>query len=413
MQLFDNSYVESMNEIVGNSGALLFIKKFADDIEAGIARKPLMIHGATGTGKTLAAHTLARERSWNVIEMNAGDYRDRQSIEKLLRSASNSRSVFGQRNLIIFDEIDELAGKNDSGASGAILDLLSNSKSPIIFIANNMWEQSISFLRGRTDNVEFRRLGMADIRAVLRNVLAKLGENVSENTIETIAKVSYGDARSALNDLLVMIGSDESTIESIGLRDRKTDIFNALDKVFLSYTVAGPLRALASTDTDNDMMINWIDENIPLRYRKLEDIHGAYQALAMATVFHSRASRANYYVYWRYMSALMSAGVALAKSQTPDTARRYSFPKRISYLSSSKQERKGEIEIARKLQKRIHLSVREIRFSAMQLLSNMARRALDGDAENEEVYDFFMNKFELTRAEVKYLAGRQVAYQAL
>ncbi len=398
MSDFEASYINSIEEIVGNRPAVDYLKKFALDVDNGIRRRPVLLHGPSGTGKTITAHMLAKWRGWNLIEMSASDYRDGEAIEKRLHVSSGTRSLFGKTNVVLLDEIDELSGRHDEGAASAINKLISESKSPIILIANNMWDQAITFLRGKTDNVEFKKLTNPDISIILQNAAAKLGENVDKKIIEGIAARSAGDARSALNDLFVMVGSGEDMLDSIGMRDRKSDIFSVLDKIFMSNTLAAPLRAISTSDVDNEMLIKWIDENIPYRYSQKNDLSEAYNALADATKFSTRASRKQYYTYWRYMNALMSGGVALSKSSYPDSRRRYSFPKVISTLSTSKADRSTANVLAKKLQKRVHQSLREIKSSILPLVSMMAKAAYAQD--KDQVYDFFASRFDMTDKEV-------------
>ncbi len=397
---FDSTYVDSINCIVGNSEQIAYLERFASDVDRGVRRKPILIYGPSGTGKTATAHMLAAEHGWNVVEMSASDYRDAESIVRMLYVSSNTRSLFGRTNLLLLDEVDELSGKHDNGAAGAINKLIGESKSPIILIANDMWDRKIAFLRGKTDNVWFKRLRNDEVAAVLSNAANKIGADISPNVIDGIARRAAGDARSALNDMIVMVGSNDEMLESIGMRDRKSDIFSVLDKIFQSNTMAVPLKAMASSDVDNEMLIKWIDENLPHRYLQKEDLHDAYRMLAMATSFHSRASRSQYYTYWRYMNVMMSSGVALSKSSYPDSRRRYSFPKVISSLSGTKESRGLQTELAKKLQKKVHMSINEIKSSILPLLSESAKLAAQRDGD-EPVYDFFASRFDMTEKEVK------------
>ncbi len=399
---FGSIHANTIEEVVGNRDSVTYLKRFASDVDKGIRRRPILIYGPPGIGKTVVAHILAEEHGWNIIEMNASDYRDEGSVERRLNVSSKTRSLFGKINVLLLDEIDELSGRYDEGAARSIGKLISESKSPIIIIANNMWDRKISFLRGKTDNVEFKKLPNSDVVAVLKNVAGRIDAKVSANVMEGIAGRSAGDARSAINDLLVMVGSDDEMLESIGMRDRKSDIFSVLDKIFNSNTVSAPLRAMASSDVDNEMLIKWIDENIPYRYNQPDDLHNAYVMLSDATLFSSRASRKQYYTYWRYMNVMMSSGVALSKSSYPDNKRRYSFPKVISSLSSSKESRGSSTELARKLQKMVHQSLREIKSNTMPLMADMARLAAK-DGREDDVYGFFASRFDMSDKEVKAL----------
>ena len=412
MSDFDATYVDSLDGMVGNPASIEYLKRYAADIEKGNARRPVLLYGPSGTGKTLAAHLLAKWIGWNMVEMSASDYRDSAAIERRLHVSSGTRSLFGARNLLLLDEVDELSSRFDSGAPSSIGKLVNESKSPVMLIANNMWDQSISFLRGKVDTVEFKKLTVVDISKILKNVAIKLGVEADPKIVDALASRSVGDARSAINDFIVMIGSDEQMLDSIGLRDRKSDIFSVLDKIFGSNTYSAPLRAISNSDVDNDMLIKWIDENLPYRYSQISDIKSGYASLANATKFSNRASRKQYYTYWRYMSVMMSSGVALSKTSAVDTRRRYSFPKLILELSSTKAERTMEIAIAKKLQKDVHYSIREIRASVLPIISLMVSKALENGSEKGAVSDFLAAKFGLNEKEADYLISNHSSRRA-
>lgn len=396
--------VKSMRDVVGNSDAVRKMIAFAMDVNTGKKRIPLLVHGPSGVGKTAAVNALAREFNWNPVELNASDYRDKETIEGRLLSAATSRTLFGSRNVIILEEIDELASKFDKGASAAISSLISKAKNPIIFTANNMWDQSISFLRGKVESVEFRKLPPETIAKMLQSACAKLGFAVPRTQIESIATRSKGDARSALNDLSVIAGSKEDMTEVIGFRDRKTDIFNLLDKVFYANTLVAPLRAMASSDVSNDMLVKWIDESIPKRYIYPEDALRAFSSLADASMYLIRAMRSQHYVYWRYANVMMSSGVALAKSRYPDQRQRYAFPSVIKSLSGSKASRRSSSAIAKKLQRYFHSSTSDILHNEMRIFARMARDyiAASGLKKSKATEEFAL-KFQLEPKELEYV----------
>ena len=394
------------DEVIGNEDAVSRLSKYASDINNGAKRKPVMLSGPSGTGKSLAAHLAAREHGWHVVELNASDYRNQESLDRMLLAASQSRTIFGKKNLILLDEIDELTGLFDKGASSAITNIISNTKNPIIFTANDYWDKRISFLRNYVDNIEFKKLPPPAVFRILEKVAKKTCANVSRETIDMIANRSGGDARSAINDMEVLNGAPEESVDAIGLRDRRVDIFATLDKIFFSNTYSAPIAASANSDVETDMLIRWIDENLPKRYIDGKDLAMAYEMLSRATMFYTRASRAQYYTYWRYMNVMMSSGVALAKDHYPDKSTRYGFPKMISELSRTKEARGVGSTISKKLRKKIHVNAARIRKGEMRILADMAKRMLkEGtDEEKEQTYDFFYAKLGLESKEVKWLA---------
>jgi replication factor C large subunit len=397
---------ESLDDIVGNEYAVQVLRKYAADINNRVKRNPLLLSGPPGTGKTTAVHLLAKEHNWNVVEMNASDYRDKESIDRLLLAASQSRTIFGARNLIFLDEIDELASRLDKGGSGAISAIMKVSKSPIIFTANDRWERDITFLRNTTDPVDFKKVSAIAIAKVLAKIAAKDGLSVGRETMDIIAGRANGDVRSAINDLFVMNGASADAVEVMGMRDRKNDIFNALDKVFFANTFSGPLSIAANLDMDNETFIEWVGENIPKRYFDAEDLSNAMDSLALATVYSTRATRAQYYTYWRYMNALMSSGVALSKTNYPDRTARYAFPKKISTLSQSKTSRTTEDQIAEKLQKRIHLNASRIKRDQMPIIASGIKAAIASGEDKEQVYESMERKYGLDGKESDWLVEK-------
>ena len=397
-----------MDEILGNPNAINKLRRFASDANKGLKGAPVLVYGPSGIGKSAAVHMLAKENGWNVVELNASDYRDKGTIDTRMLSAATSRSLFGKRNLILLDEIDELAAGFDKGSASAINTLINESRNPIIFIANNMWDQSISFLRGKVEAVEFKRLQADTVHNVLTALARRFSLKVNKSAIEMMASRANGDARSAINDLSVLIGTDDEEVtEVIGLRDRKIDIFNLLDKIFLTSSLSAALRQIGNSDLPNDMLIKWIDENIPKRYRYGSEMYAAFESLAYASMFGSRAQRSQHYTYWRYMNVLFSGGVSLAKEHYPDIRTAYSFPKVIKELSTTKTARNQDRIIAAKLQRAFHSSIRKIIRNEMGLLSKAIAKSIKEDAASEDsIRDELMSRFGLEGKEVDYLLSR-------
>lgn len=405
---YDLYSVESTDGILGNSYALEKMRNFCKDTNAGLRRAPLLIYGPSGVGKSASVHLLAMENGWNVVELNASDYRNKETIERKLLTASTSRSLMGGRNLILLDEIDEIAARFDKGAGSAISELMGKSKSPIIFIANNMWDQSITFLRNKTEPVEFRKLDNDTVHRVLTNLCRRFSIKVNKESLQIIANRSNGDARSAINDMSVVIGrEDEELTEVIGLRDRKVDIFNTLDRIFLTGRISTSLRAIRNIDLDNDMLMKWIDENIPRRYSYGVELSNAFDSLSRASIFASRAVKSQYYTYWRYMNVFMSGGVALSKTHYPVQSRGYAFPKVIKELSGSKSARRQDRGIAEKLQRVFHSSIRSIVRNEMAMISRSAKKSIRTDKDSKgEIVDYLASTYLLEGKEVEYLLGR-------
>jgi replication factor C large subunit len=404
MKIIDfNVELESLDELIGNNSAIQQLKLFASDINNNIRRKPLMINGPPGNGKTTAVNLLAKANKWHIVELNASDYRDKESIDNLMVAASQSRTIFGSKNLIFLDEIDELSAKFDKGASSALLNLIEVSKSPIIFTVNNPWEKKIAFLRNHVEMVEFKRVTADAIAEFLAKIVVMNKINISKEMILQIAKQSNGDVRSAINDLLVLDKAPIEYLEMIGMRDRKIDIFTSLDKIFFANTYSAPLMVTSNSDVDNDMLIQWLDENIYKRYINKSEIYSAYKMLALGSLFANRASRSQYYTYWRYMNVFITSGIALSKHTYPNKNYRYTFPKMVSDLSKSKESRNKVLEIALLMQRKLHLSTSKIINSELSIILNMLKKISVDPEEKDKAYSFFEHNFGLAEKQLDWL----------
>ncbi len=394
-------------DVVGNRDSIAAMRLFAESVNSGHKRKPIMIYGPSGTGKSAAVYALASEYGWEVVELSASEYRDSDTIERVLFPAAMSNNVFGNRNLILLDEIDELASRFDTGAAASLAKLMNAARNPVIFVANDYWDRRISFLRNAVDKIEFKKVDMVSIASLLERAAAANGIDVDRDTLTAIARRANGDVRSALNDLFAFVGGGdrEEIMHSIGQRDVKRDVFETLDRIFYSNTLVAPLGAAASCDVDKDMLMRWIEENIARRYRKLEDMREAFASLSDATIYSSRANVSQQYGLWRYMNAMLSSGVALAKTDYPDSRERYSFPRLVSDLSRAKERKASELEIAEKLQGKVHANLREIRATVLPLISSMMAAAKKGG--DEGAAEFLEATYGLDRNDVKMLAGPQ------
>ena len=373
----------TLNGIVGNDSAVAALRAFADKINKGERAKPMVLFGPSGTGKTAAARALAYSSGFELLELTASDYRDAESLNKTVIPASRSKGLFGKTILILLDEIDEVSKKYDSGLERIVGSLLKDSRQPVVFTAEDYWDPSIRFLRGGTDKVEFRKVNNDVMAGFLRNICKKEGVGMEDSVIETVAKRSKGDMRGAMNDMEAMFGAGAGLLDSIGIRDTKLEIFGVLDKIFLSNSFDMARNAVAKSDVDIDMLLNWVDENVPTRYTSNEEISSAYASIAEASRFYEKAGRTNYWGYLRYVSTLLSSGVALSNDGYVRRLKPYSFPTKIRHMAGTKGERSAMREIADRLGDRFHTSRRKIVRDYIPLLRIIFNNAVKENGEEE------------------------------
>jgi replication factor C large subunit len=194
--------------------------------------------------------------------------------------------------------------------------------------------------------------------------------------------------------------------EVMGIRDRKIDIFSMLDKLFMANTMSASLRAVGNSDLTNDMLIKWIEENIPNRYQNPDDMARAFSMLADSSSYLTKAMRAQYYTYWRYMKVLMSAGVSLSKEHYPSNSKRYAFPRIIKELSASKTERRKADAVAESLQSRIHSSTKRIAKEEMMMILLMIKKAIKDGEEPDAISEQLIKNYRMPDDDAAYLIKR-------
>ncbi|MEO3993780.1 MAG: replication factor C large subunit [Desulfurococcaceae archaeon TW002] len=358
---------KKLSEFVNQEEA---VEKIKDWIKKWLSGKPekkaALFYGPPGSGKTSIVEALCREYGFQLIEMNASDYRREQDIERVAKLASAQRGLFANRRIILLDEIDglALAGGVDAGAIEAIMELIEVTKNPVIMTANNPWDLAFKTLRDHSVMIEFKRLSKRDVLEVLRRICA--GEKLScdEKALDFIAEKSEGDLRSAINDLEAVAEGGGEVTEKIAkqllrARDRVLEPFEVVRRIFWSKYVWQAKLNATQTDLDPDTLMEWISENLPRQITDPEDLWRAYEALARADVYRGRIVKTGSWDLLAYTMELMTAGVALApKNDLKSKFRwvKYQFPEKIRLMSQTKEARTLRDSIASIIGDHIHAS---------------------------------------------------------
>ena len=391
----------TLNGLVGNAGAIDKLMAFGSAIHEGKKPRPIMVYGPSGTGKTSAVRALAFSNGFGLLELTASDYRDFDTLRKKILPAASSRGLFNTTTLILFDEIDELSKQFDQGAETAVNQLLKETKQPVVFTANNFWNQRISFLRNQVEKVEFKKVDRTTIFNYLKKIANGEKKEIDDAILGELAERSDGDVRGAINDLEMVIYGEKSIMENLGIRSHKLEIFRVLDKVFTSNSFFDAKNAVDNSDTDLGMLINWVEENVPSRYSFKSSIETAYATLAEASKFYEKAERNRYYGYLRYAAILSSAGVALSGEGKSRFLTPYAFPARVKYLSLTKASRNIENLIAEKL-RGLHTNKKEIISSYIPLFRVLWKSA---NGEKREEYNKLFEALAFEKEEIAFVTS--------
>jgi replication factor C large subunit len=122
-------------------------------------------------------------------------------------------------------------------------------------------------------------------------------------------------------------------------------------------TCASAKQASNMADVDNDMLFEWIYENVPAHFSDPHDLANAMEALAIADVYRGRIRATQDWGLMRYVIDYMTAGVAMARKNTRTSGWiPFKFPERIQMLSRSKAERAMRLSIGTKIKRKNHIS---------------------------------------------------------
>ncbi len=401
MLLYEKYTPHSLKELIGNRLGIARVGKFGTEVSSGKKPKPILIYGPSGTGKTVALRALAEQNGFETLELTSSDYRDAETLRKRLLPAASSRGLFAKTTLIIFDEIDELSGRFDKGAESVITQMLKETKQPIAFTAMDFWDRRISFLRTRVDRVEFKKLESKELIAYMRSICEAEKQQVEEGVLREIAYRGDGDVRASLNDLQMVFMGGNDILDNLVVRNRKLEIFRVLDRIFMTNSFSMAKTAVETSDVDLDMLINWVDENIPNRYWIKESVNKAYEHLSFASRFFEMAERVRYYGYMKYTNVGI-AGVSISSGGNTKYVSPYAFPSRVKYLSTTKEARGVQNRIAYKFSPYLHTNKHEIIGLYLPLFQKLFEKV---SAERRgEIVDSLENDFKLEKDEIEFLA---------
>ena len=404
----------SLGDVVGNPAAVGELRRWAASWEHRIPdKRAVILEGEPGVGKTSAALALATEMGWALVEMNASDARNAQSIRDVaLRGATQQtflgsgdylRAREGGRKLIVLDEADNVFGREDQGGIGAIVELIRRTAQPIVLIANDYYElvRRSSSLRSLCKTIRFQSLHGPSVRAVLERIARAEKLQVSDVLLDHLAERAEGDLRAAINDLEMIAEGrtdvPDSATATVGSRDRTITVFAALREIFESGDAKRARAAYEQLDEAPEDMLLWIDENLPLAFRNPADLEAGLDATARADQFLGRARWRQAYGLWSYASDMMTAGVATARRGRPSSAQ-LRFPLWLTMMSRSRGRRGVRDSLGSKLGRYLHMSRRSAVQDALPAFTFLFTR--DADFRLAAAV-----KLDLSERELAYVLG--------
>ncbi|HEQ79227.1 MAG TPA: replication factor C large subunit [Euryarchaeota archaeon] len=367
----------TLKDVVGNSSQLEAMRKWAEMWAKGVPKKrALIVDGPPGVGKTSSALALAKDMGWPVVEVNASDTRNAASIKDIVERGAMFDTFtlegnfvshkMGGYKLIVIDEADNLFGNEDRGGSSEIVKVVRKTRQPIILIVNDYYQltsrsKGIQFM---TERVRFSRLRKTSVVRVLESVCSAEGISATAGALDIIAENAKGDIRSAIKDLMALgMGMERLTEEdllALSYREREESVFDLLALTFKGTDSKLMREKLYLVDETPDSLLLWYDENLPLQYKKPDDLCRGFDALSRADIYLFRVYKRQNYALWGYANDMMTEGILKAKNEPYTSFSKLEFPTWLKKMSSSKAKRALRRSVAKKLGNYIHLSKREV-----------------------------------------------------
>ncbi|WP_153952614.1 replication factor C large subunit [Halosegnis longus] len=389
----------TLSEVRGNNSARDDLKEWAETWDDH--REAVIIYGSPGVGKTSAAHALANDMGWPVIELNASDQRTGDIIDRVAGEAAKSSTLTqakeGEpgRRLVIMDEADNIHGTYDRGGARAVTSIVKEASQPMVLIANDFYDMSRG-LRNACQSIEFRDVSARSIVPVLRDLCRKEGIEFDEDALERIAEQNSGDLRGAVKDLQAIAdGRDAIAIEDVtsGERDTTKGIFEFLDSVLKEDDPEDALYLTYDVDETPDDLLLWAEDKVPKVYDAGE-LARAYDYLARADRWLGRVRATQNYAYWRYATDNIAAGVAAARDETRGGWTRYGG---APYRSSKDKTRD---EVATQIAQVAGVSTATARRDIVPFLAVMTHHC-----KNRDLTVRMAARYEFGTSEVAFVTG--------
>lgn len=401
---------KSLDDIVGNRKAVRELKKWAGKWVSGKpSKKAVILAGKPGIGKTSSALALANHMKWDVLEMNASDQRNRDSIKNFVgRSAIDDTFSEtgdftpykdGKRTLLVIDEADNIFGSEDKGGIKEIKHTIQKTEQPIILIANDYYDltRRSSKLKRICKKIDFEPIEEKEIVSLLQDLCEREGIKYEGRILKRIAENSEGDVRSAVRDLeSIAAGKDRITQEDLsilGNRNREVEIFPTMKKILQNHDPIEAKRSVRYLEEEPPDLLTWIEENLPREYEGLKERYLGYKWLTQADVYLGRVRRRQNYRLWSYSTDLMTAGVCASKGHKHRGWTRYAFPTWIRKMSSSKSKRNMKNKISEKMAPYLHTTTEKFITEYYSFIVSIMKK-------NLEFREKAVKKYDLTPSEI-------------
>lgn len=235
----------SVNQLCGNKGQIQKLQRWLENWfeyskegfknpgpdGSGVFRACL-ISGPPGIGKTSAAHLIAKDLGYDILEKNASDIRSKSLLNSSVKSVLNNTSVVGffkgqsdvenshkndKRFCLIMDEVDGMSS-GDRGGAGALSAFCKITKMPMILICNDKSLPKMRTFDRTTFDLPFRRPSETEVKSRLMTISLREKIKLDPTIISQLVQATNNDMRQMIN-LLSTVSKTQKVIGHEQARD--------------------------------------------------------------------------------------------------------------------------------------------------------------------------------------------------
>ncbi|GLE00134.1 hypothetical protein PINS_up008861 [Pythium insidiosum] len=382
--------------------------------------KTVLLSGPPGIGKTTIATLVAKECGFECTELNASDTRSKKMLQTGLKDVLGTQAIqFGgmkqkagervhlAKRVIVMDEVDGMSG-GDRGGTAELIQLIKNSKTPIICICNDRQSQKVRSLANHSFDLRMRRPTKQQISKRLMEIGQLEGLLVEKNAIEEAADRCGNDIRQLITQMqrwrmtttkityddMVNPSSQHNKDESLRLNP-----FSATQEIFkreLSFEARNEAYFV-----DYDLMPLMIQENYVqsiMQNRTTSD--EKLEAVARAAEYIAESDIANRYVRSEQRWDLLTTQAALNVAACVHSAGFIGHPEFSRWLgknSSASKSKRLLSELSLRMRAHASGSREVIRLDYVPYMKEiLLTKLLEGEDRIQEVVDF-LDACEISR----------------
>uniref|UniRef100_A0A7I4YSS2 Replication factor C subunit 1 n=1 Tax=Haemonchus contortus TaxID=6289 RepID=A0A7I4YSS2_HAECO len=251
----------------------------------GAPFKAVLLSGSPGVGKTTCAVMACDTLGLKMVEMNASDVRSKKNLEQQITQLTESHQIeeyFANgesgndnevKHVLIMDEVDGMSGTEDRAGIAELIQIIKETKIPIICICNDRQHPKIRSLANYCFDVRFQKPRVEQIRARMMSIACQEKLKISKEELDQMIELSGHDVRQTIYNMQLHSSSGGQT--KVQKKDVAVGPFEAARKLLDSRST---LQEKQDTFfVDYSIMPLFVQENYP---NMRNDKHTPKQAMA-------------------------------------------------------------------------------------------------------------------------------------